>query len=70
MPIVFAELNKEVKIVKLLVDEDTRKHLQNLGIFVGATIKVISSTFGNLILAIKESRLAINKDVAAKILVA
>lgn len=70
MPIVFAPLNEELRIVKILVDEKTRKHLQNLGIIYNAKITVLFSSHGNLIIKVKECRLAIDKNVATKILVA
>lgn len=70
MPIVFAPLNEKLRIVKILVDEKTKKHLQNLGVILNATVQVISASHGNLILKIKETRLAIDKNIATKILVA
>ena len=70
MPIVFAEENVELKVIKLLVDEKTKRHLENLGLLVNAVISVISKHDGNIIIKIKDGRLALNKDVALKIFVA
>lgn len=49
--------------------EDTRKFLENLGFVAGAAVTVVSETGGNLIVNIKESRVAIGKDMANKIMV-
>lgn len=50
--------------------EETRKFLENLGFVVGAVVTVISEVGGNIIVNIKESRVAIGKDMANKIIVA
>ena len=47
----------------------TRRFLENLGFVVGAIVTVISKTGGNVIVNIKESRVAIGKDMATKIMV-
>ena len=70
MPIVIAPLNTELRIVKILTDEKTKRHLQNLGIVVDGNILVISSNNGNVICNVLGVRIALNKDVATKILVA
>ena len=64
MPIGLAPINVEMKIVKILVDEKTKKHLESLGILVNATITVISSVNEGV------GRLALDRSVASKILVA
>lgn len=50
--------------------EETRKFLENLGFVVGAVVTVISEVGGNIIVNIKEARVAIGKDMANKIIVA
>ncbi len=70
MPIVIAPMDVELNIVKVLADEKTKKHLTNLGIVIGSKITVISSNGGNTIVIVKGVRLALNRDVASKILVA
>ena len=47
-----------------------KHHLENLGILAGENISVLSASGGNVILLVKNGRLAINKDLAVKILVA
>ena len=70
MPIGFAPLNVDMKVVKVLLDEKTKKHLENLGVLVNSSIKVISSVNGGVVVAVKEGRLALDRSVASKILVA
>ena len=49
--------------------EETRRFLENLGFVVGGTVTVISETDGNMIVNVKDSRVAIGKDMANKIMV-
>ena len=70
MPIALAPLNVDMKIVKILVDEKTKKHLESLGILVNSSIKVISSVNGGVVVAVKDGRLALDRSIASKILVA
>lgn len=70
MPLVMAPLNEDLKIVKILVDDKLKKHLESLGITLNSIIRVISCSNGNCIIQIKEGRLAIDKHIATKILVA
>lgn len=70
MPIMLAPLDKEVRVVKVLVDEKTKKHLESLGILVNATLSVVSSVNGGVVVAVKEGRLALDRSIASKILVA
>ena len=70
MPIGLAPINVDVKVVKVLLDEKTKKHLESLGILVNAFIRVISSVNGGVVIAVKEGRLALDRSIASKILVA
>ena len=49
--------------------EETRKFLENLGFVVGGKVAVISETDGNMIVNVKEARVAIGKDMANKIMI-
>lgn len=69
MPLTIAP-NGDFKIIKINADAKTSVHLNNLGVIPGAEVSVISKSNGNLIIKIKESRLAINKQLACKIFVA
>lgn len=50
--------------------EETRRFLENLGFVVGGEVTVVSEINGNMIVNIKDSRVAIGKDMANKIMVA
>lgn len=49
--------------------EETRRFLENLGFVVGGAVTVVSDTGGNMIVNVKDSRVAIGKDMANKIMV-
>ena len=69
MPIAIAPINTSLRIIKILVDDKTKRHLENLGIFVNASVLVIAKNDGSIILKVKDGRLAINRETALKILV-
>ena len=69
MPLTMADLGKENTIVKVGGREETRKFLENLGFVAGAIVTVIASMGGNVIVNIKESRVAISREMAMKIMV-
>ena len=70
MPLMLAPTNQAVKIVKIIADEKTKKHLQNLGITIGAEITVFSSQGGSVICMVKSGKLALDRSVASHIFVA
>lgn len=70
MPIMLAPLNQELKVVKILLDEKNKKHLESLGILVNSKVTVVSSMNGGVILIVKDGRLALDRSIASKILVA
>lgn len=67
MPLTFAEIGEKNHIVKITGRDKTRRHLANLGLVEGQEITVISRLAGNLILSVKDSRLALDKDMASRI---
>lgn len=69
MPLNLAPLKTELKIIKILSEDKIKKHLENLGILPGQTIMIISTSKGDLILKVKDGRVAINKELAVKIFV-
>ena len=69
IPLTLADKDKEQIIRKISGTEEVRHHLANLGFTVGGTATVINSLNGNLILKIKESRVAIDENLARKIMV-
>ena len=70
MPIGLAPTNVDMRVVKVLTDEKTKKHLESLGILVNSKVTILSSVNGCVVIAIKDGRLALDKSVASKILVA
>ena len=69
MPLTMATMGEVNKIVKVGGNEETRRFLENLGFVAGTEITVVSSIGGNLIVNVKESRVAISKEMANKIMV-
>lgn len=69
MPLVIAPTNMDLVIIKILADEKEKKHFESLGIAVNQIISVISQTSGNVILQVKEGRIALDKNIANKIIV-
>ncbi len=69
MPIFLAPLNEEITITHIHGDGKTSKHLQDLGLTVGAKVRVISKDKGALILYVFGSKLALDIDTARAIMV-
>ncbi len=69
MPLFLAPLGQEVTIVKIVADDKTKKHLSNLGILPQGRITVLSASGGSAVCRVKEGRLALDRDVAARIYV-
>ena len=70
MPLVMAPTGKVLRIARILTDDKTKKHLESLGITIDSTISLISVSGGSVICLIKDGRLALDKEMATKILVA
>ncbi len=69
MPLTYAETGKELMIQRVGGKPEVRAHLENLGFVPGSIITVVTAIAGNLIVVVKESRVAISKEMAAKIMV-
>ena len=69
MPLSMVKEGEPNIIKKVGGKEETRKFLENLGFVTGGTVTVISQTGGNMIVSVKDSRVAIGKDMANKIMV-
>ncbi len=70
MPLILAPLGKEVKIVRIVADDKTKKHLSNLGVLVEGRITVLSTSGGSALCRVKDGRLALDRNLAARIYVA
>ena len=69
MPETFADIGEENIIKKIGGKPEVKQHLENLGFVTGGTVRVVSAIGGNLIVNVKESRVAINKEMASKIMI-
>ena len=69
MPLNFAAVGEENVIRKIGGSPETRKHLENLGFVVGGKVKVVQTIGGNLIVNVKESRVAVSKEMAPRIMI-
>lgn len=69
MPLTLATVGEENIILKIGGKPETRLHLENLGFVVGGTVKVISEIGGNVIVNVKEARIAVSKEMAQKIMI-
>lgn len=69
MPLTLATAGEENIIKKIGGNPETRKFLENLGFVAGGTVTVISEISGNVIVNVKESRVAVSKEMASKIMV-
>ncbi|MBR2755037.1 MAG: ferrous iron transport protein A [Lachnospiraceae bacterium] len=69
MPLSLANKDEEYTIRKIGGSPEVKKHLENLGFVAGGSVSVISSIGGNLIVKVKESRVAINDEMARRIMI-
>ncbi len=70
MPLTMAKPGNTVIIRKITGKDEVRQHLAELGFVVGESITVVNVLGGNLILQVKESRIALDRTLALRILVA
>lgn len=69
MPLSLAKQGETNYIKKIGGKEETRRFLENLGFVIGGPVTVISQIGGNMIVNVKDSRVAINREMANKIMV-
>ena len=69
LPLTMASQGEPVTIKKIGGKQETKKFLETLGFVVSGTITVVSEINGNMIVNVKDSRVAIGKDMANKIMV-
>ena len=69
MPLTLATVGEENIIKRIGGLPEVRQHLENLGFVVGGTVTVITTLGGNVIVNVKEARIAISKEMAQKIMV-
>lgn len=69
IPLNMADQGDDLIVRKVGGKPEVRQHLENLGFVVGSNIQLISKLDGNVIVNVKESRIAISKEMAMKIFV-
>lgn len=69
MPLTLAQVGEENIIKKIGGKPEVRTHLENLGFVVGGAVTIINAMSGNVIVNVKESRIAISREMAQKIMV-
>lgn len=69
MPLTMMKAGEPGVIKKVGGKEETRRFLEKLGFVAGGTVTIVSETGGNMIVNVKDSRVAIGRDMANKILV-
>ena len=68
MPLNLADVGEENTIKKIGGSPEVKKHLENLGFVVGGTVTIVNTLGGNVIVNVKESRVAIDQEMAKKIM--
>lgn len=69
MPLVLANIGEEYMIRRVSGNPEVKKHLEDLGFTAGGSITVVSALGGNIIVKVKESRVAISEEMARKIMI-
>ena len=69
MPLSYANPGEEAVIRRISGSPEVKKHLENLGFVVGGNVTVITALDGNVIVRVKEARVAINDEMARKIMI-
>ncbi len=69
IPLSYANPGEEAVIRRIGGSPEVKKHLENLGFVVGGSVTVITALNGNVIVKVKESRVAVNDEMARKIMI-
>lgn len=69
MPLTFAGIDEVNTIKKVGGKPDTKHHLENLGFVPGTSVVVLHKVSGNIIVGIKDTRIALNEELAKKIMI-
>ena len=69
MPLSLAQIGQSNIIKKVGGNSDVKRHLENLGLVVGESVTIINSLSGNVIVNVKQSRVAISEEMARKIMI-
>lgn len=69
LPLILADKETPLIIKKISGNDETRQHLEDLGFNVGGEVSVINTLGNNLIVKVKESRIALSSELAKKIMI-
>ena len=69
MPLNLADIGEKNVIKKISGSPEVKKHLENLGFVVGGDVTIVTSLGGNVIVNVKEARVAISEEMARKIMI-
>ena len=69
MPLTITAAGETATIKRVGGNEEVKRHLENLGFVAGSNVRVVSVVSGNVIVNVKESRIAISREMAYKIMV-
>ncbi|CAB1243237.1 MAG: ferrous iron transport protein A [Clostridiales bacterium] len=69
MPLTLANIGEQNIIKRIGGKPEVKKHLENLGFVVGGNVTVITTMGGNVIVNVKEARIAISQEMAQKVMV-
>ena len=69
MPLTLAAVGEENIIMRVGGSPEMKKHLEDMGFVPGGPVTVVSAIAGNLIVNVKESRVAVSKEMAMRIMV-
>lgn len=69
MPLMLATPGEPNIIKKIGGSPEVKKHLENLGFIVGGTVTIVNTIGGNLIVNVKEARVAISREMAQRIMI-
>ena len=69
MPLSLAKIGEENTVKRIGGSQEVKKHLEDLGFAVGTAVTIITSLHGNVIINVKDSRIAVSEELARKITV-
>lgn len=69
MPLIMASPGESGVIKKITGKDETRRHLAEMGFVVGESVRVVSKIGGNMILCVKDSRVALDKTMTGRIMI-
>lgn len=69
MPLLLAKVGERNLIKKITGKDEIRRHLEDLGFVAGEYVTIVAERSGNMILSVKDSRIALDKTMAGRIMI-